>query len=317
MNITAITGMDISYILAQMPEELMQEVTFTWHKKTSEALDSLAETDVLVMTGLMNPSILEKTPKLRWVQSLSAGVDKLPLTELKERNVLVTNMSGVHPIQMSEFTLSLMLQWVRKTNLLLINQSKRIWDHTLTFGELYGKTLGILGAGAIGEAVAKKARAFDMQVIGLNRSGASVPHFDEMLSGEEGLTTLLRESDFLVVLLPSTAKTKHFLQKRHFEIMKPEAFLINLARGDVIVESDLIDALRQNRIAGAALDVFEKEPLPVESPLWGMEQVIATPHIGGSSAQYIKRAAPIFYHNIRQFLAGRPLLNIVDLEEGY
>jgi phosphoglycerate dehydrogenase-like enzyme len=317
LKIVAVTGMDLSNIKENLPDELRNKVDFLWFKHTDEAREFLPEADVLVTAGRLDSSIPTSTPKLRWVQTLSAGVDKLPLQAFAQRSIVVTNAKGVHTIQMSEFTISLMLQWVRKTNTFLHNQQRKIWNQQIPVGELHGKSIGIIGAGAIGEAVARKCQAFDMKVIGYNRNGAAPAHFDEIYTGEDGLVTLLQKSDFVVLLLPSTSKTRHFIKKEHLQQMKCSAFLINLARGDVIQEAELIDALEQGHFAGAALDVFDQEPLPEASPLWTMDNVIITPHIAGSSEHYVERAAPIFYHNIKQFLEGQPLMNLVNLQEGY
>jgi len=317
MKIVALTGMDLSYLRDHLPADLHDRVQFHWFKSSEEAHAVLPEADVIVTAGRINPEVMQLAPNVKWVQTLSAGVDKLPLQQLAQRNIVLTNARGVHTIQMSEFTISLMLQWVRKSNQLYHNQMKSVWDHTLAFGELHGKTVGIVGAGAIGEAVARKAKAFDMQVIGLNRSGTPQPAFDVTVSGEEGLAQLLGQSDFVVLLLPSTAKTQRFITREHLALMKSSAFLINLARGDVIDEQALIAALQEGKLAGAALDVFEKEPLPASSPLWGMDNVIVTPHIAGSSAHYTERASAIVYHNIRAMLDGGEMMNVVDLHEGY
>ncbi|TXK86190.1 D-2-hydroxyacid dehydrogenase [Paenibacillus sp. N3.4] len=317
MNIVAITGMDLTYLQENLPKELNNRIQFHWFKSSKEASAHLANADVIVTAGKMNPDIMKQTPNLKWLQTLSAGVDKLPLQELAERNIVLTNARGVHTIQMSEFTLSLMLQWVRKTNLLHERQQQHMWDDQLSVGELYGKTIGIIGAGAIGEAVARKAKAFDMKVIGLNRSGVPHPAYDSTVSGEEGLVYLLSQSDFVVLLLPSTAKTKGFMTKEHIALLKPNAFLINLARGDVLDEQALITALQERKLAGAALDVFQQEPLPADSPLWSMENVILTPHIAGSSARYTERVSSIFYHNLVAILEGSEMMNKVDLTEGY
>jgi phosphoglycerate dehydrogenase-like enzyme len=317
MKIVAITGLNLDFLLKNVPQDLQSQIDLQWVKKADEAKSLLPEAEAIVTAGSMDPSILDLTPKLRWVQTLSAGVDQLPLERFSEREITVTNMSGVHQIQMSELTISLMLQWVRKSNLFHLNQLNQVWDHRITPGELFGKTIGIIGVGSIGEAVARKAKAFDMHVIGFNRTGDSQPYFDEIVTGDDGLSYLLQQSDFVVLLLPSTNKTYQFLRAEHFEQMKESAFLINLARGNVVHETEMIEALRHGRIAGAALDVFDQEPLPLESPLWKLENVIITPHIAGASVHYVERAAPIFYHNIREFLAGRPLRNKVDLAEGY
>lgn len=317
MKIVAITGMNLSNMQEKIPKEIRSQVEFLWCKNTKEAAEFLSEAEVIVTSGRLNSSVPDRTPKLRWVQSLSAGVDKLPLEAFAQRNIAVTNAKGVHTIQMSEFTLSLMLQWTRNSNKFLDSQQEKRWDSKIPVGELHGLTIGIVGAGAIGEAVARKCQAFDMYVIGYNRSGDLPAHFDEIVTGEEGLITLLKKSDYIVILLPSTAKTHHVITKKHLQYMKPNAFLINLARGDVIDEDALIEALQDGSIAGAALDVFEQEPLPESSPFWTMDNVIVTPHIAGSSEHYLERAAPIFFHNIKQYISGKPLMNLVNLKEGY
>jgi phosphoglycerate dehydrogenase-like enzyme len=317
MNIVAISGMDLSQLRDNLPDEVRSHINFIWCKNTKEANDFLPDAEILLTMGRLDPEIMERAPKLRWVQSLSAGIDKLPLESFIRRNIIVTNGKGVHTVQMSEFTLGVMLQWVRSTNKILKHQQEKIWDSKLSLDELYGKTIGILGAGAIGEAVARKCQAFDMRVIGFNRSGAAQPHFNEILSGDNGLITLLQKSDFVVLLLPSTAKTRHLIKREQLQQMKSSAFLINIARGDVIDEEALIEALQNGTIAGAALDVFEQEPLPEASPFWTMDNVILTPHIAGATAHYIERAAPIFYHNLKQYIAGQSLMNVVNLREGY
>lgn len=317
MNIVAITGMDLTSMQEQMPQDLKERCQFHWFKSSSEAGDQIAKANVIITAGRMNPDVVKQAIDLKWIQTISAGVDKLPLHELAQRHIILTNARGVHTIQMSEFTLSLMLQWVRKANQLHERQQSKIWDNQVRFEELHGQTIGIIGAGVIGEAVARKAKAFDMTVIGLNRSGTPQPAFDMTVHGEDGLTYLLSHSDFVVLLLPSTAKTQRFLNKEHLNLMKPNAFLINLARGDVIDENDLILSLQEGKLAGAALDVFEQEPLPSTSPLWSMDNVILTPHIAGASAHYTERVSSIFYHNVRAMLDGGEMMNVVNLTEGY
>lgn len=317
LKIVAVTGMNLTSMQEQMPQDLKERSQFHWFSSSKDAGDLLSDADVIISAGRLHPDIVTRATRLKWVQTLSAGVDKLPLTELDQRRVIVTNARGVHTIQMSEFAISLMLQWVRKANLLHDNQQQHVWDNQVQFGELHGKTIGIIGAGAIGEAIARKAKAFEMLVIGLNRSGKPQAAFDTTVHGEDGLQLLLSQSDFIVVLLPSTVKTRGFLRKEHLALMKPNAFFINLARGDVLDEEALILALQKGKLAGAALDVFEQEPLPTTSPLWGMKNVILTPHIAGSSEHYTDRVSSIFYHNLRVMLDGGDMINVVDLAEGY
>ncbi|MDD9265696.1 D-2-hydroxyacid dehydrogenase [Paenibacillus sp. GCM10023248] len=319
MNIVAITDMDLSPMQEGMPQDLKERCQFHWFRSSKEAEAHIAYAHVIMTAGRMNPAFAsaERSPQLKWVQTLSAGVDKLPLQLLAERQIPLTNARGVHTIQMSEFTLSLMLQWVRRSNTLHECQQRKEWFQSIRVGELHGKTLGIVGAGAIGEAVARKAKAFDMSVIGFNRSGSPSAGYDATYSGDEGLRRLFSESDFVVLLLPSTPKTRGIVTKEHLALMKPSAFLINLARGDVIDEGALIRMLQEGTLAGAALDVFQQEPLPESSPLWAMENVILTPHIAGSSAHYTERVSSIFYHNLRAMLDGGDMMNVVDISEGY
>jgi phosphoglycerate dehydrogenase-like enzyme len=317
LHIAAVTRMDVSYLLQNVPSDLEKQMKLTWHPTAAEAGEALADAEAVLTSGRLEPELLTLAPRLRWVQTLSAGVDKLPIDTLGERGITVTSMRGIHAIQMSELALCFMLQWVRQSRVFYKQQQAKVWNSHVPTGELYGKTLGILGAGAIGEAAARKAKAFDMRTIGYNQTGRSLPHYDEIVSGEEGLYRLLERSDFVLVLLPSTPQTRHFLRAEHFRRMKREAVLINLARGSIIREADLIEALRQRTIAGAALDVFEEEPLPAESPLWEMDNVLITPHIAGSSPHYVERAAEIFYENVRRYVQGLPLINTVDRVKGY
>lgn len=317
MNIAAVTAANFQAIIDQLPEDVRPSVTLHWFKSEEEAKPFLAEAEAIVTTGKVDEQLILSAPKLRWIQSFSAGVDGIPQPLLAERGIALTNARGIHQIQMSEFALALMLQWARRFPQFYRNQANRSWDKKVRLSELYGCTLGILGAGSIGQAVAAKAKAFDMRVIGYNRSGREVPGFDRILAGREGLEEVLRESDYLILLMPHTPETHHFLTASEFRMMKPTSFFINLARGSVVREADLIAALQEGVIAGAALDVFETEPLPADSPLWNMENVIVTPHVAGLSPQYMQRASGIFYENIRRFLKGEPFVNVVDLAAGY
>lgn len=317
MNITAITAANIEVIVNQLPEDLKSSVTLRWFKTKEEALPYLPDTEVIVTTAKFDQELLKLAPKLRWIQSVSAGVDAIPHKELAARGIALTNGRGIHQIQMSEFALALMLQWARRFPDFYRNQASRTWNTKVWISELHGCTLGILGAGSIGQAIAAKAKAFDMKVVGYNRSGQAAPGFDCTYTGREGLEEVLRASDYVVLLLPHTADTHHLLAEPEFRLMKKDAFFINLARGSIVNEVDLVKALTDGVIAGAALDVFETEPLPSTSPLWELDNVILTPHVAGMSPQYMLRASSIFYENIRRFQSGQPLLNAVDLTAGY
>lgn len=317
MNIAAYIKADISPITGGIPEDLQSRIVVRQYRSSEELKPHLPGVDILLAIGRVKEEIIQNAPQLKWVQALSAGVDFLPLEEIARRGILLTNARGIHQIQMSEFALLLMLQWARRLPLIYRNQQSKRWDPYIPCGELYEKTLGILGPGSIGEAIARKAKAFGMRTLGYNHSGRETPGFDEICSGAEGLNRVLAESDYLIMLIPSTPETKGFLSLEQFRLMKPSAYFINLARGTVVNEGDLIEALQSGTIAGAALDVFEEEPLSEKSPLWNMDNVTITPHIAGLSPQYMQRASEIVFENIRRFLEGKPLINRVDPAAGY
>lgn len=317
MNIAAYTKFDISPIINNLPEDLQSRIVIRHYKSSEEIEPDLPGVDILLTTGRVKEEIIQQAPNLKWVQALSAGVDFLPLEEIARRGILLSNARGIHKIQMSEFALLLMLQWARRLPLIYRNQQNKRWDQNIPNGELYGHTLGIIGPGSIGEAIALKAKIFGMRTVGLNQSGRAAPGFDEIYSGSSGLDRILAESDYLIMLMPSTPKTKKFLSLEQFRKMKPSAYFINLARGSVVDENGLIEALQNGILAGAALDVFEEEPLPENSTLWSLDNVTITPHVAGATPHYIERASEIVFENIRRFLAGEPLLNAVDPVAGY
>ena len=182
--------------------------------------------------------------------------------------------------------------------------------------ELIGKTLAVIGLGRIGKGVARRARAMGMRVIGTSRLGAPVADADAVFPAEH-LHAVLEQADFVALTVPLTPATVHVIDQKALEAMRPTAYLINVSRGRVVDEKALVEALRSGRIAGAALDVFEEEPLPADSPLWGFENVILTPHVGGDLKGFTDRSARLFCENIGRYLDGEALINQVDLVRGY
>ncbi|GIP38021.1 hydroxyacid dehydrogenase [Paenibacillus sp. J31TS4] len=317
MHIVAATSLKMLPFVEQWPADLQKRLRIAWFASIDEAEPYLAEADALLVQSRLNAAQLAKAERVRWIHSLSAGVDRMPLAEMAERGIRLSNSSGVHTIQMSEYALAMMLQLVREAPAYLRMQQQKQWKGGPPIGELYGKTVGVLGPGAIGRGIAPRAAAFGMRVIGYSRSGRPVEGFETVYTGSDGLTALLEASDFVINLLPGTAETHHLLKLEQFRQMKTSACFLNLGRGNVVREPDLIRALEEGTIAGAALDVFEEEPLPPESPLWTMEQVILTPHIAGLSPHYAERAAEIYFRNIRSYLNGEKLENEVSYENGY
>ncbi|PLS17665.1 hydroxyacid dehydrogenase [Bacillus sp. M6-12] len=267
--------------------------------------------------GIDQQCLLSDSP-LRWVQSWSAGVNSLPLKELAARNIYLTNASGVHAYPISETIFALMLSLTRKIHAYVRNQQSKTWNHSGMKLEIHEKTIGIIGVGAIGRETAKIAKAFGMNVIGIRHSGQSEQNVDEMYNVQE-LDAILPRCDYVVITLPLTDETRHLIGEKQFNIMKPSSFLINIGRGEIVVEKDLIEALSEGQIAGAGLDVFTVEPLEQDSPLWEMENAIITPHTAGSTEHYNKRVIEnIFIPNLKRYIQGESLtINLVDYLKGY
>jgi phosphoglycerate dehydrogenase-like enzyme len=263
-------------------------------------------------------TIREAAPHLKWIQLTSAGADRLLNSGFVEQGITVTTVSGLHATPIGEFIIGAMLQWAKGAPRTMRAQLKHEWTRFAPT-ELHGKTVGIVGIGHIGAEAARLAKAFGCRVIATKRSAteaSSEPYADEILPSSE-LPRVLAESDYVVLCVPLTNDTRGLIGERELRLMKPTACLINIARGPVIVESALVEALREGWIAGAALDVFEQEPLPADSPLWDFDNVILTPHVSGGTENYNRRATEIFAANLRRYLAGAPLENVVDPARGY
>ncbi|MEH7179947.1 D-2-hydroxyacid dehydrogenase [Neobacillus vireti] len=261
---------------------------------------------------------LAPNSKLKWLQTWSAGVNSLPLELLESRNITVTSANGVHAYPISETIFSFMLGLTRKVHTYLRNQQARKWDHSGMKLEMHKKTVGIIGVGSIGRETAKIAKAFGMKVLGVRHSGRQQVFVDEMYTTNQ-LNEILPRCDYVVVTLPLTKETHRLFCSEQFDLMKPTAFFINIGRGEIVHEEALIHALREGIIAGAGLDVFEREPLSVDSPLWEMENVIITPHTSGSTEHYNQRVIEnILIPNLLDYLSGKqPSVNLVDFLKGY
>lgn len=257
------------------------------------ALCSLAQNITAELTNAM--------PALDWIQALTTGIDPLLALGLPAE-VAVTSARGVHGPQMSELGLMLMLTLARNFPRMVHNQAKSVWERWPQ-RLLHGKTVGIIGIGTISEVLASCCQALGLRVLGVSDSRTEVAGFD-VIERRSKLGAVAAQSDFLVVLAPLTPENVHLVSAEVIRQMRPEAFLINLARGRVVDEAALIGALQRGEIAGAGLDVFEIEPLPPDSPLWRMPNVIVTPHVGGLSDIYARQLLPVIVHNARAYLAG-------------
>lgn len=287
--------------------------------------DILAEADVYY--AYSDPPPREAAPKLRWVQTHWAGVDTTITAPIfASGEVILTTGAGIHAVNMGEYTLMMMLALAHKLPTAFKMMQAGVWsDDRAAFMpmELRGATLGLIGYGQIGREIARLGRAFGMQVIALRRHiSAADDQRDDSITfvRRDQLPELLAQSDFVVVVTPLTPETRHMLDADALKHMKPTAFLINIGRGAVVDEPALVTAIAEGRIAGAALDVFEREPLPADSPLWRLAaegRVILTPHIAGQTPHYEARAAALFAENLRRFVLGQPLVNQVDFQRGY
>lgn len=260
--------------------------------------------------------VLSDAPALRWVHTISAGVDGLINDQLREREITLTNAAGAYAIPIAEWVLHALLMIVKRGPQMVLAQQERRWHDAIDSDELTGKTLTILGAGGIGREIARRAAAFDMRVWAVNRSGRAVPHVERVVSGD-GWRDLLPETDMLVLAAPLTAATRGLVGARELALLPRHAWLINIARGSIVDEPALIEALRGGTLAGAALDTFASEPLPPDSPLWTLPNVIVSPHHSGSSPRSEERALDLFIDNLQRFVSGAELRNVVDLEAGY
>ncbi|MBP2078679.1 D-2-hydroxyacid dehydrogenase [Oceanobacillus polygoni] len=278
----------------------------------------LDEAEVLVTYGSdVNEEVIQHASKLKWIMVLSAGVDELPFELMKEKEIILTNARGIHKIQMAEYAISMLLQVYRQEKILIQNEQAHHWDKSVKVKEITGSTIVIAGTGAIGQEVARLAKAFQMKTIGVSRSGANVAYFDENVTNDK-LEHVLPEADFLVSVLPRTKETKGFFTYDHFNVMPDHGVFLNMGRGDAVSSEVMLQAVQENEIAHAILDVTEQEPLPKDHPFWSEDKITITPHISGLSPHYATRALEIFRRNLDNYLTGGDdYTNKIDLSRGY
>ena len=262
-------------------------------------------------------SELSSRPHLRWIQATSAGVGRFAeRAGLLDSEVTITTASGPHARPLAEFALLAMLMFGKNTLHLTRQQREHRWERHAD-EEVRGKVVCVVGLGKIGREVARLATALDANVVGTVRTldGRTATELGvDRLETTEQLDELLPQADVVVLATPHTPETHHLIDARRLALLKPTAILVNVARGDVVDEQALVAALEEGRLRGAALDVFEQEPLPPESPLWDLPNVFVSPHSASTVAAENGRIADLFCENIRRYLAGEPLLNVLDKE---
>ena len=296
-----------SVLAPKFPELSIQ--AFAEEDEVGEAIE---QADILY-TIRCTDAFIKKAVNVQWIQCMITGVDYLVNLPSFPKDVVLTSTRGIHGPQMSEVAFLLMLALNRQFPRNVRNQDKRVWERWPT-KLLYRKSVAILGVGTIGREIARKCQAFDMTVHGITSSKRAI-EFVDLPHGPDELLTVLAEVDYFINVVPSSPGTINMIGKKEIETMKPTAFYISIGRGDTVDEKALIEALAAKRIAGAAMDVYATEPLPADSPLWGMDNVIVSPHIGGMSDIYADQALPIFEENLRRYLNGErsDLVNFIEL----
>ena len=296
---------------------------------------ALFDGDEEIFYGMIPPRDLSRALRLKWVQLHSAGINHLTNHPILQSDVLVTTASGIHATPIGEFAIALMLALARKIPTMTRKQDRAEWPkgkwNLLLGTELRGKTLGVVGYGSIGREVGRIAtRGFAMRVLALTRGGDKRDrgYHEPGVGDPDGtlpdawftraqLLDLLAQSDFVLIATPLTDETRGMIGARELRAMKPTAFLVNIARGGIVDEAALVRALKENWLAGVGLDVFEKEPLPADSELWKLENALISPHVSGATRHYDERAVELFCENLRRYLCGEYLLNLVDTTKGY
>lgn len=306
--------MDVSG-LWDAPDMVTAETKGDFTNEKFEAM--LAETDIIY--GFRPPqNVISRATKLKWIQTMLAGVDHFLTPDIVRSRVIVTNMSGVHASPVSETAFSMMLMFAKQAPFCFLNKQQKKWERFIPM-LLRGKTIGIIGLGNIGRELARMSKAFGMRVIGTRRTakrGERMRYVDLIVPVSE-FKTLLAESDFVVLMLPNAPGTQKMIGEIEFKVMKPTAYLINVGRGSTVDEEMMVRALEEGWIAGAGLDAYTVEPLPGESKLWELSNVIVSPHVSGRLANYDEVVTELFCDNLKRYLNGKRLRNIVNKKMGY
>ncbi|MBM3523759.1 MAG: D-2-hydroxyacid dehydrogenase [Alphaproteobacteria bacterium] len=275
---------------------------------------ALAEAEIVLGVNFDATTLRQVAPKLRWIQSLNAGVEKL--APKLDRSLMLTNASGLHGPKGGEFGLAAMMMLNHALQNFVGSQRRRAWEPVFTT-PIEGKTVVIAGAGSLGQAVAQQAKRHKMTTIGVNTSGRKAPGFDRVVKAKD-IAKVLPKADFLVVTLPITPGTQGLIDRTAIGLLPNHCGIVNLGRAKVMDYDAMVERLRAGTLAGAVLDVFSPEPLPADSPLWDVPNLIVSPHSGvDDGSVYVERGLDIFAGNIKRYLAGKALNNLVDLDKGY
>lgn len=278
--------------------------------------DKLKDVEILVTYNAFKSLDISKMKNLKWIQLASDGIDQVPKKKIEENNIILTNNKDSYSIPIAEWIVCAILDIFKQSYSFYKNKDKKLWKLNFSLKELYGSNIGIIGTGSIAVEVAKRLKGFGVEVLGLNTSGREVPYFDKCYSNCE-IEGMLKKCDVVICLLPLTKNTFHFMGEREFSFMKDGACFVNASRGEVVDEEKLIENIKNKRISAAALDVFEKEPLDKENPLWSFENTIVTPHNSWVSQNKDNRLYELIYDNMLKYKRNEKLNNIVSVKKGY
>jgi phosphoglycerate dehydrogenase-like enzyme len=312
MNRLLILASDASIYLTELNRRGLPDIEIVTAVDEKEARLHASSVNMIFGTPALIASVIHETKKLQWVQSTFAGVEPLCRPELPT-HYLLTGVKDLFGSLMSEYVFGYILSRERSVLATAQNQRKKLWQR-LKYRPLADITIGIVGLGSIGRAIASTAAHFNMRVLGMKRTSGQVDCVDQLFLPAE-IDVFLPQLDYLVIILPDTDESRNFISSRELALMKDSSVLINVGRGVTVNQSALIAALESKRIGGAILDVFEEEPLPADNPLWGMENVVVTPH--NSAYSFPEQVAEIFCDNYLRFVDGKPLRYAVDLSRGY
>lgn len=286
------------------------------NEKYLELTKDILDIDAMICYKPFDKIDISKLKNLKWIQLSSVGIDQVPMDKLREQNITLTNNRGGYSIPMGEWIVMKILEMLKNSKEFYEKQKNKNWKLDTSLLELYGKKVGFIGTGTISIEAAKRLQGFEIETLGLNTNGRKVEYFDKTYS-KDNIDELLKVSDIVVVAIPYTDKTHHMINKDRFDGMKDGAYFINVARGSIVNEEDLIDALQSNKIRKAALDVVETEPLDKNSKLWDLNNVIITPHNSWISENKGKRRFETIYENLKRFKNNEELKNKVNINKGY
>lgn len=278
--------------------------------------EELKDIEVLACYNPFQTLDITKIKKLKWIQLSSAGIDQLPIDYVRNSSIIVTNNRGGYSVPMGEWIVLKILELLKHSHRLYENQKIKLWKMDTTILELCGKTISFIGTGSIAGEAAKRLKGFDVKILGVNTNGKQVENFDRCYSLKD-INEMLEISDIVVVTVPYTKETHHLIDDEKFKSMKDGAYIVNVARGSIINERDLIKNIEEGKIYGAALDVVEEEPLHLDSPLWNLENVIITPHNSWISDMRNTRRFNMIYNNMKRYIENEKLVNVVDVSRGY